>query len=201
MARVRSKSEEKRVAILDAAENLFTKQGFSATSMDQLAKQAGVSKQTLYSHFGSKDDLFTAAISSKCIAFELNEATLQGSDIRQVLLDFSRRFTQLILSSDAIRIYRICMAEAETYPKLAQLFFQAGPQHVTQLITQYLTQQHEQGVLQVPQPYFAAMQLLQMLQGGQRMRIELGLERMDEQEFEAYLASSVDTFLRAYAVR
>ena len=55
MVNVRSKSESKRKQILDAATILFTEQGYSSTSMDLIAKNANVSKQTVYSHFGNKD--------------------------------------------------------------------------------------------------------------------------------------------------
>lgn len=62
-----SRSEQKKQQVLVAAIDLFCRQGFPHTSMDEVAKQAGVSKQTVYSHYGSKDDLFVAAIESKCV--------------------------------------------------------------------------------------------------------------------------------------
>ncbi|HET6586161.1 MAG TPA: helix-turn-helix domain-containing protein, partial [Oleiagrimonas sp.] len=49
---------EKRAAILAASIDLFTRQGFEGTSMDAVATAAGVSKLTVYSHFGDKDNLF-----------------------------------------------------------------------------------------------------------------------------------------------
>ncbi|MBP7665126.1 MAG: TetR/AcrR family transcriptional regulator, partial [Shewanella sp.] len=53
-----SRSEQKRQQVLVAAIDLFCRQGFPHTSMDEVAKLAGVSKQTVYSHYGSKDELF-----------------------------------------------------------------------------------------------------------------------------------------------
>ena len=73
---VMSRSEQKREQILLAAKELFCEQGFPNTSMDEVAKLAGVSKQTVYSHFGCKDDLFVASIESKCIMHGVNDEML-----------------------------------------------------------------------------------------------------------------------------
>ena len=71
MNKPRTKREEKRKLIIAAATDLFSELGFAQTSMDKIAKKAGVSKQTVYSHFGSKDELFGGAISRKCISHNL----------------------------------------------------------------------------------------------------------------------------------
>lgn len=55
-------SEQKRLHILDAAEQLFYDKGVTHTSMDEVAKTAGVSKRTVYNHFDTKDALFSAII-------------------------------------------------------------------------------------------------------------------------------------------
>ena len=67
MVNIRSKSESKSKQILDAATLLFTEQGYSSTSMDLIAKHANVSKQTVYSDFGNKAELFAASIKKNVI--------------------------------------------------------------------------------------------------------------------------------------
>ncbi|NLB59089.1 MAG: helix-turn-helix transcriptional regulator, partial [Gammaproteobacteria bacterium] len=62
----RPKDLAKRAAILDAAERMFLQHGFEGVSMDQIATAAGVSKLTVYSHFGDKDALFTEAAKAWC---------------------------------------------------------------------------------------------------------------------------------------
>src|SRR3546814_19026960 len=62
----RPKDLAKGAAILDAAKRMFTEHGFDRTSMDQIASGAGVSKLTVYSHFGAKEPLFAAAVKSHC---------------------------------------------------------------------------------------------------------------------------------------
>jgi TetR/AcrR family transcriptional repressor of mexJK operon len=62
----RPKDQGKGTAILDAAKRLFTMHGFDGASMDQIAAEAGVSKLTVYSHYGDKETLFAAAVKSYC---------------------------------------------------------------------------------------------------------------------------------------
>src|SRR3984957_10945617 len=61
----RPKDMEKRAAILAAAKALFIRNAFAGTSMDAIAADAGVSKLTVYSHFGDKDNLFREVIRSR----------------------------------------------------------------------------------------------------------------------------------------
>lgn len=57
----RDKSK-KRDAILSGAEDVFMEMGFEAASMDKVAEKAGVSKRTVYNHFGSKENLFEVIV-------------------------------------------------------------------------------------------------------------------------------------------
>jgi len=65
------RSRQKRAAILDAAGQLFCEHGLHLVSMDMVANAAGVSKQTVYSHFANKESLFAEAVGSKCVSSEL----------------------------------------------------------------------------------------------------------------------------------
>ncbi|MHB1316042.1 MAG: TetR/AcrR family transcriptional regulator [Christensenellales bacterium] len=64
MKEIQSKREsnkaQKKASFLDAAERLFMQKGFENTSIDEVAKEAGMTKRTLYQYFGSKEDLFYA---------------------------------------------------------------------------------------------------------------------------------------------
>ena len=62
----RPKDLGKRLAVLEAAKRLFVTHGFSSVSMDQIAADAGVSKLTVYSHFGDKEALFFASVEERC---------------------------------------------------------------------------------------------------------------------------------------
>lgn len=128
MARNRTKSEKKRFNILQSAIQLFIEQGFDNTSMDQIAQKAEVSKQTVYSHFGNKEELFSAAIESKCLSHHLAADDFREFDCPQsALLIIASRFHELLQTREAVQIYRTCVAQAENRAQLASLFLPKAP--------------------------------------------------------------------------
>src|SRR5690606_24545942 len=100
----RPKDLGKRAAILDAAKELFIEQGFNGISMDGIAAAAGVSKLTVYSHFGDKETLFTEAIQAKCVEMMPDELFVPDSEgpLRDQLLGIGDAFFTLISSDAAI---------------------------------------------------------------------------------------------------
>ena len=199
-AKGRSRSEEKRQQIFDTAADLFADRGYEGTSMDQIAEAAGVSKQTVYSHFGDKQGLFIAAIRQKCIANSLDPAFFcSGLPPRETLLELARHFTDLLLSDPAIRVHRLCVAGAEQYPEVSRMFYQAGPEPLMELLTDYLQDLAAQRLLAIENPLYAARQFLSMINSDAQFRAVLGLEQQQTRaEVDDYNRSSVDMFLRAY---
>lgn len=193
----RSKSEQKRQNILEAASDLFLSHGFEGTSMDQVAVQAGVSKQTVYSHFGNKEDLFTAIIEYKCLSHALTDELFNLSQpVEQVLTELAKDFSDLITSDDAIRLQRACASGAEQRSKVSELFIEAGPKRLKAKMAHYLDQQTE---LDIPNTRFAAQQFFSLIKGELYFRKELGLDTSDIiHEVPDYLASCVALFLRAH---
>lgn len=126
----RPKSEEKRRTILECASNQFLQNGFTNTSMDMVAKQANVSKQTVYSHFNNKEDLYTAVIDAKCQQYRLDASRLElcNVPIADVLTEIAHQTLQLLQDPDVIAMYGIVIGEAKNNPHVAELFYRAGPQ-------------------------------------------------------------------------
>ena len=202
MVKKRSKNEAKRQQILDAAINLFTEQGFAATSMDLIAKNADVSKQTVYSHFGNKDDLFSASIEQKCESLHILDLSIHDlSDPQTILLQLAQRLTEVITSKQACAVHKICAFESSAYPQVSDIFYQAGPLRVTNEITLLMEKLHDQKVLHVENPRYAALQFLNMIKGELWMQIEFNTkERISPEEVDEYLRDSVDFFIRGYSV-
>lgn len=199
--RARSRSEEKHQRILEVAMDQFSTQGFVATSMDTIAKEADVSKQTVYSHFGSKEELFMRSIHQKCSESALFNLPLDPTaPVRDTLLSFARVFVELALSDSAVRVMRTCVATAENMPELARAFYEAGPAVVSGNLREYLKALNDNGCLRIARPEHAAVQLPTMLLGDQRLKRELALvdEPLDA-SYDIYLQDCIDMFLRAYA--
>jgi len=203
MVNKRSKNEVKRQQILDAAVNLFTEQGYAATSMDLIAKNADVSKQTVYSHFGSKDELFSASVESKCESLHILDLSLNDlSDPQAVLFKLAKSFTDFITSKEACAVHKICVFESTTYPQVSEIFYKAGPLRVTNEVSLLMAKLDQQKILDIENPRQAALQFLNMMKGELWMQTEFNIkERISAEEVAEYLRNSVDFFIRGYAIK
>ncbi|MFP8967330.1 TetR/AcrR family transcriptional regulator [Pokkaliibacter sp. CJK22405] len=199
--RQRSRSEEKHQRILEVAIDQFCSQGFLATSMDTIARDADVSKQTVYSHFGSKDELYVKAIEAKCEASSLFHLELDPkAPMAETLMGFARIFTVLVLSDDAVQVMRTCINSAEHQPDLSARFYQVGPAQIYTKICDYLTRLHQAERLCIPRPEMAATHLMSMLTGREKLLRQLGLSKGPlPEDFDIYLQETIAMFLRAYA--
>ena len=200
-SKTRNKSTAKRQQILAAATQLFTEQGYASTSMDLIARHADVSKQTVYSHFGSKDELFAAAIEDRCDSYQMLDFSLDDlSNPKEKLLTLAQRFLCMLTSKEACAVHKICAYESKSYPLLSELFYQAGPEKVTNDVAELMTALDKHQILKIPDPHFAALQFLNMMKGEAWMRVEFNTQhQLNQEEIDAYLRSSVELFMRGYA--
>ncbi|WP_440874470.1 TetR/AcrR family transcriptional regulator [Thalassotalea sp. PLHSN55] len=202
MVEVKSRKEIKREQILKAAADLFVEKGYTLASMDLIAKQADVSKQTVYSHFGSKEELFSATIKQKCDSHQMLD--LQGADFADpyaMLLTIGKRFLGMLTSKEALAVHKICAFEARTYPKISELFYYAGPAQITAELTELMAQFHQKKILNIANPRFAALQFLNIIKGEIWLQVEFNIEqKVSDEEIADYLASSITFFLKGYAL-
>jgi TetR/AcrR family transcriptional regulator, mexJK operon transcriptional repressor len=199
----RPKDLAKRAAILEAAKQIFTTQGFEGSSMDQIAAAAGVSKLTVYSHFGDKESLFAEAVRSHCetrLPTSLFE-TAPGTPLRERLLDIARAFYAMISSREAVAGHRMLCTPQLAGTPLSRLFWEAGPQRVHEAFAALLQRRQAAGELEIADPARAAGQFFALLKGEPHAQLVFGCceDNDDPEALEAHLAASVDMFLRAYA--
>ncbi|MFK8017805.1 MAG: TetR/AcrR family transcriptional regulator [Gammaproteobacteria bacterium] len=135
----RPKSDEKRQAILGAAAELFLHSGFKDTSMDALAAAAGVSKQTVYSHFDTKDTLLRACLQDKLHQHGLNAEDMpKDKPLDEALRHIGGQFVDLINDEEVIGTYRLMISECVAQPSLAHTFFEAGPNVTRDAVSGFL---------------------------------------------------------------
>ena len=200
----RPKDPGKRAAILDAAKRLFVTQGFDGVSMDQIAAEAGVSKLTVYSHFGDKESLFADAVRAHCeqgMPASLFVAEPQ-KPLKERLTDIGRAFFAMIMTSEAIAGHRILCTPQATASGLPSMFWEAGPKRVQDTFTEMLERRIEAGELQIDDPQRAASQFFTLLKGEPHAQAVFGYScsgRIDSPE--QHVAAVVELFLRAYAAR
>lgn len=200
----RPKDLGKRAAILEAAKHLFAHEGFNGVSMDQIAAEAGVSKLTVYSHFGDKDALFAAAVQAKCeemLPDTLFQIELKGS-LREQLKAIAHAFFGLITSDEAISTHRMMMVPGNIDDKLKQTFWEAGPQRTHDAFATLLQARVDQGELDIPDVAVASVQFFTLIKGEVHARMTCGLCRQPgRSDANRHIDASVDMFLRAYGRR
>ncbi len=173
-------TSDKAEQILNGAMPEFLKHGYDCTSMDKIAKSAGVSKQTLYSHFCDKEGLFTALVER--IASEKFRIVwshpLEGRP-DQVLHQLAERVLGNIIDPEYYCFLRLITAESRKRPDLCEVFLKNLVQPAITQLTQYIQDCEE---LNIPDPEATArifvgslihfMLIQGVLQGNQLMPME-----------------------------
>lgn len=191
-------TSSKRDAILEAASKVFLEVGFGSASMDAIANEAKVSKQTVYNHFGSKEELFAAMIRGTCDQMTLAFAeAAKAGDPDKTLRAIARYFMSVVFSSEKLSLHRLLMAEVPRFPDLGRIYYQAGPEPIRKFIADYLTEQTRLGKLKVENPRLTAEQFIGMVTGC-RLRAQLGIEpQPSQEELDKYIDNAVNMLMRA----
>lgn len=203
----RPKDMEKRAAILAAAKRLFTRQSFRGTSMDAVASAAGVSKLTVYSHFGDKANLFREVVREWMQEF-LPETTYEldtDLDIRGNLLRVARTHARLDCSREAVGTFRAIISDCpKGVPRYGRLIWEEGALRTHALVEGLLRDAITAGWLEIEDVPRAAVQFMVLIQGDMKMRRLFGCVECDEAyaiELEDTAKAGVEMFLRAYRPR
>ena len=199
----RPKDLGKASAILEAARQLFTAHGFDGASMDQIAAEAGVSKLTVYSHYGDKEALFAEVVKSFCEQ-QLPDSLFESRPevpLRERLTGVARAFFNMISSPEAVAGHRIMCSPRMAESPLPRLFWEAGPQRVQEAFADMLRRRIERGELEIDDVPRAAAQFFTLLKGEPHARMIFGCCDLQGKDADRHVAQTVDLFLRAYAPR
>jgi TetR/AcrR family transcriptional regulator, regulator of autoinduction and epiphytic fitness len=148
---------DKAEAILAGAMQEFLAQGYAATSMDQIAIAAGVSKATVYKHFQDKEGLFNALVqymARRKAVFDLQTLqTLQGEPPVVLRHIAEGMLNNIMLDPQILAFIRLIIGESGRFPELARAFVQNIEKPTIDFLSQYLTAHPE---LQLSDPEVAA---------------------------------------------
>ncbi|GAA3467812.1 TetR/AcrR family transcriptional regulator [Nonomuraea roseola] len=197
-------SQLKRQAIIDAAATEFLREGYTAASVDAIASLAGVSKPTIYKHFGSKERMFLAVIGGilpKTYA-DLEPCTskiAEAADLRAALIDLMTDWGRILLREDIMTLRRLVIGEIDRFPQLGRLWYRVSYDMNTRPLIEALSILHERGALDVPDPALAVQQLVAVAIGvPQLVRT---FDPASEVDLDAMVSSGVDVFLARYGPR
>lgn len=200
--RGRPKDMEKHKAILEAALDLFAAKGFIKTSMDEIARQAGVSKLTLYSHFEDKEKLFLCALEKRCfedMPLGLMDEQFHGLGAPDALFKMGRYILDASLSPRAVSTFRVMLAEALAHPKLTKTYVDTVIGGMTKRIVVVLQYIAEQGGHKFPHLRKAAMQFYNLAKGPLHTLYIFNVEPLPtDAEQNQHLRDVTALFLRAH---
>lgn len=201
---MRTKSETRRQAILQAAAEVFQAAGFERASMSDIRERVGYSKPTLYSYFPSKEALFSEVV------FDATEqefqATLQAldpelKDITEALSCFGQRLLALLYSPQVQAVRRMVASQAG-HAELGRKCFEMGPLRSEAALAGFLQKAMDQGQLRQSHPRTAALHLKGLLEAEW---IEPFLfhasQAPDARKIEDTVARAVAVFMAAYGPR
>ncbi len=202
----RGPSPRKRRAILDAARALFFQRGYAGTSMDDVASQAHVSKQTLYSHFVDKERLFAELITgdiaeSATSRHPLIEAMPRSDHLERDLRDFARARLAEVMQPELLRLRRMLIGEAERFPDLAKAWYEAGPMQSYRVFATWFAALDDRGLLRTPDPMLAAQHfnwLILSIPVNAAMSLPVDGPLFTRHELDRYADEGVRVFLAAY---
>lgn len=202
------RSERKRRAVLDAATDIFLQNGYAGTSMDEIAAQAAVSKQTVYKQFASKEALFVTIITRMTSAagdeVQREIADLGGKDdVEARLLAYAERQLIVVLTPRLMQLRRLIIAEANRFPELGATLDRGGPQRAVAGLTTAFTRWADRGLLAIDDPRIAASQFNWLVMGDPVNRVMmLGDSAIpDRSTLRRHAAEAVRAFLGAYRPR
>lgn len=177
-----------RERVLRAATSSFLARGYGS-SVDDIARRAGVAKQTVYQHFANKDELF------KAVAGDLAKRVLvklEGGDIRQSLIRFAVEYRKRALGAQGIATFRTLVPEVPRFRAVARDMYANTAGEMVRRLAEFLKLK-----LDAPDPEFSAEMLMSMLAGVDRMKRLFAVLPGAESE-TARATRIVDLFLKAH---
>jgi TetR/AcrR family transcriptional repressor of mexJK operon len=195
----RRRSAAKHRAILDAAFAVFCAQGYARTSVDAIAAEAGVGKQTVYGHFGDKQRLFLAAVDDARSAFPgLGDPVTDTGDPLADLTAAGERILHAVLSPRVSALHRLAVAELPHHPELRRVWRDTADPATKLGIAPYLRACQQAGTLEVPDPARAARQFACLLIAEARVATLHGTEPLAPVMRRAIAAATADLIVRAH---
>jgi len=191
---------QKAEQIFQAAQEIFLEVGYGAASMDSVAFRAGVSKATIYAHYENKRALFEAVIRQRAesiaAGFTIPERV---TDLKQTLSAIASSFFDMILTTEAVAMFRVVLAEVVHQPDVGEAFYNAGPTYARRCLADFLSRLADHGILRIDrqQVHTASDLFLSMLANDAHMRALFG-QPADRALRERSVAMAVDLLIARF---
>jgi AcrR family transcriptional regulator len=201
---LKTKTEAKRLAILDEAARAFRELGFERTSMAEISTRMGGSKATIYNYFASKEELFFEVMSvSTEDEFGAVHAALEHDclEVEDALYRFGVRLLGFLYSQPLQAQRRLNVSEVGRSPQLGKLIYERGVLRSQSFVEAYFARAIARGALKDEQTRVMARHLYALLESEFQVRwLFLQLGEVTPQEIASATRRAVDVFLAGYRV-
>jgi len=187
--------------VVEGARTIFLRDGYEGASVDEIAREAGVSKATLYAYFPEKRLLFLEMAMRECRhqALRHTEETDESLPPAILLPHAARRLIAFLTSDIGRSVFRICVAEADRFPELARRFYESGPMLVRARLVDYFRTAAARGELRIEDYELAADQFAELCKATFFPACALGAcPPPDAAQIARVADGAVETFLARY---
>ena len=188
--------------IMTSARRLFFEHGFEKVSTDLLAREAAVSKATIYRHFKNMDDILRCVTETEALKFRETTppqtTTLQ--ELRRALMQYSTKLLTFLNHSDTMEFTRLIHEEARGNPDIGKTFFDAAYGRTQLDFAKMFQAAQAHGVLcDATDPMVIAEDLIGLLEGLGIVRVQLGVVKTPYPDVDQRTERAVTTILRMHA--
>ncbi|QBY02084.1 TetR/AcrR family transcriptional regulator [Rhodophyticola sp. CCM32] len=201
-AETQIKKGRKYDQVIEGARAVFMREGFEGASVDVIARDAGVSKATLYSYFPDKQQLFLAVLQVQCDTQKQSSMDIETRQlpVAEALHHIATSMLSFILSEDGLAIFRVCVGEAKRFPELGRAFYETGPCAAMAQMSDFMQSDKAREMLDIDDPAQAADTFMQLC------RTDLLLQRLmgvcpepTAAQINEVAIEAVKTFMARYA--
>jgi AcrR family transcriptional regulator len=196
----RLKPKAKEQEVLDVATEYFLQHGYRGASINAMARSSGISKESIYRYFSSKQQLFEAVIGRELIEYRRSlralDVTLRSTDLRAALITVAETVLGIITADRTMALRRLIFDEATRSPEVGQHYYKIGPEQAYSVLESVLeTHAHESD--------FDTATLAKHFIGLLTWRVTLERQcavrgQLTQGEIEALSVTVVDDFMKAF---
>lgn len=190
--------------VLQGARRIFLRDGYDGASVDDIAREAGVSKATLYSYFTDKRLLFLEVTRAEIGAITDRAMTDidRTAPPEQVLRQAAEAIIGFYMSVMGLGIFRLCISEGERFPELAQAFYEAGPMSTQAALCDYFAEAEARGELRIDDLELAADQFVELCRADLQMRLLMRVPPFPGlAEVQRVADGAIEMFLARYGTK
>ncbi|MDR2213199.1 MAG: TetR/AcrR family transcriptional regulator [Pseudomonadales bacterium] len=194
------RSTDKREEVLDIASENFRVKGFDGTSINVMAREAGISKESIYRYFGSKEDLFLAVVERELSVYHQNMLETargyQGQPLREALYAVADAVLRVASNDRTLALRRLIFQMSANGSKVGHHYFTSGPDVAYQSLLKLFGHYQPSASFSADQlsRYFTSMVLHRTM-----LQRECGvLAPLSDEEIKQASIATVDDFLLAF---